>query len=134
MLRVYSKASCKHHDIPSTLLIAHYDLAPRNSCYCNSPGHGPVKFVSNFISRSGVSLDTFLTLAPALPVGFVVVLSVYYARSPWRGVSPGPMCLPVLGHAPPPEIKPGYSDRIVSDALVRQTFFLPRGSRGDLRR
>ncbi|KAI9446203.1 cytochrome P450 [Lactarius indigo] len=46
-----------------------------------------------------ISLDTFLTLTPALLLGFVVLLAVHYARSPWHSVSSGPRGLPIIGHA-----------------------------------
>ena len=40
-----------------------------------------------------------LTFPVGLIVGIVIVLGVWYAKSPWRRVPPGPSGFPVLGNA-----------------------------------
>ena len=79
-----------------------------------------------------VSLDTFLTLTPALLVGFVVVLAVRYVRSPWRSVPPGPRGLPIIGHA---HLFRDKTWMLRQDCKRRfgasDLFFFPEKSRGD---
>ncbi|SRR6266404_7524828 len=75
--------------------------------------------------------DTVLSLGSALLVGFVVLLAVRYAKSPWRNVPPGPKGLPIIGHAHLFSDKTWMFQQNCKQRFGGSDFFVPRGiSRG----
>jgi hypothetical protein len=71
-----------------------------------SPGEGTASVMDSVAPNPGpLSTSTIkairdnTTLTTGIVLGFIIIIAINYARSPWRKLPPGPRRLPVLGNA-----------------------------------